>query len=379
MSARRPRTRSDSRPRGTRSPGGRPRRRCRRRPWSAPTAAWPRGSGTCTAGGCIARSTMIRAGRPVARVDRDAVLVGPGQGLQPVHVVGHRQRVAGPPAVRLVDVPRRPRACRRAAPSRPCGARPGSSMYSNEPRRPAPCGPRRQQASASSAWVAMTTASKRVAGAARRPDGDDVPVRVDVDDRVARPDGVRSEQRSTMRSTYDIEPPRDRPPRSALPRADQPMVVEEPQQVVDRELAGIRSGAGRPHGRRDRRQEVVAEAAAEAARVEEVAERRLERVAASSARRASRRSAGCQRTSANEPGWRPAHGRANQPPHPARAELHAACAAGRRQRHVARLRLDAEFGEKPDERGIRRLVVDDEPGIDREWAAGGHRRPTVLT
>ena len=57
----------------------------------------------------IARSTMTRSGRTrVARVDRDAVLDGARQRLQPVHVVGHRQRVARAAAVGGRDVPRGP-------------------------------------------------------------------------------------------------------------------------------------------------------------------------------------------------------------------------------------------------------------------------------
>ena len=40
-----------------------------------------------------------------------------------------------------------------------------------------------------------------------------------------------------MRSTYAIEPPLDRPPRQRVADADEAVVVEEAEQVVDREVA----------------------------------------------------------------------------------------------------------------------------------------------
>ena len=48
------------------------------------------------------------------------------------------------------------------------------------------------------------------------------------------------------------------------------------------------------------------------------------------------------------------------------AELHATGPAGGPEGHVARLRLDTELGHQPQERGVRDVVVDDEPHVDRE-------------
>ena len=42
----------------------------------------------------------------------------------------------------------------------------------------------------------------------------------------------------------------------------------------------------------------------------------------------------------------------------------------RSERHVARLGLDAEFIEEPDEARVRALVVDDEAGVDRQRSVG---------
>ncbi len=47
--------------------------------------------------------------QPPVRVDRCEELVRAREGLESVHVVGHGQLVAGPPAILLVDVPRCPR------------------------------------------------------------------------------------------------------------------------------------------------------------------------------------------------------------------------------------------------------------------------------
>ena len=80
-------------------------------------------------GWLIGRSAMIDSGRTRSPGLTDTQYCDrPGQRLQPVHVIGHRQLRARPRAVVLVHVPRARAAARRGQQrARRCGARPGWS------------------------------------------------------------------------------------------------------------------------------------------------------------------------------------------------------------------------------------------------------------
>ena len=55
----------------------------------------------------------------------------------------------------------------------------------------------------------------------------------------------------------------------------------------------------------------------------------------------------------------------------ATGELDAAALVVDAHAHLGRARLDAQFAEQPPQVRIRTVVVDDEPGVDREHVAGG--------
>ena len=128
------------------------------------------------------------------------------------------------------------------------------------------------RSSAWSAWVAMITASNR----SRAPSA----VRT-VTPAASRATSVTADPARTEPGRQGGHDPidvahraaRDRPPLERIAVADQAVVVEEAQEVVDREVEDP-LGAGGPDGGRDRDEEVVAEARPVAAVVEEVAERR---------------------------------------------------------------------------------------------------------
>ena len=107
--ARRPRSRSGSRPRGTRSRGARRRSTCRDDPGAARSAACAASDRNVYSGWLNSRGEdHVLVADEVAGIDRDEVLGRTRQRLEPVHVVGHRDSRAGRVARGLVDVPRRP-------------------------------------------------------------------------------------------------------------------------------------------------------------------------------------------------------------------------------------------------------------------------------
>ena len=182
----------------------------------------------------------------------------------------------------------------------PCAARRGSSSSRTRRVLPAP-GSLRPAAGQGIVRVGRQhDGIERVAGAGRRSDRDVVGGPIDGDDRVA----------GTHRlATEPLEDPlhvghgaaRDRPPLQGPSHTDQAVVIEEAQEVVDRELEDpIR--CGRPDRGRDRDQEVIPECPRRIACRQ--GSRRGSRVR-SCCRRVARahrdRTAGCRRTSANGP------------------------------------------------------------------------------
>ena len=230
----------------------------------------------------------------------------------------------------------------------------------------------RSSARASSAWVAMTTASNVSCVPPAVRTTTPAPLARDIDDRVAGPDRVRADP---VQDPLDVghRAARDRPPLERPADADEPVVVEEAQQVVERVVAGSRSDGGRPHGGRDRHEEVVAERMPEPHLVEVVAERHRRWRSAVVEPTPGRpgRSAGCPGSSRQWPGRIAARRLGEPAPGAARAELDVACPARRAEAHVARLRLDAELADHPQERRVGDVVVDDEAHVD---ARPAHRR-----
>ena len=204
-------------------------------------------------------------GRRVARVERHAVVDGPGNRLQPVHVVGHRQRGARPAAVvepsTFQDARARglggrtpPSVCRTTRLveySKPPSARARAASASASRRR------------ASSAWVAMTTASKRSRAEPAVRTVTPAPSRTTATTGSPRPHGP-GRQAADESLDVGLRPTRARRAIAAPAVADQAVVVEEAEQVVDRELEDA-VGDRRPDRGRDREQEVLAECPAVAA------------------------------------------------------------------------------------------------------------------
>ncbi len=165
-------------------------------------------------------------------------------------------------------------------------------------------------------------------------------------------------------------PAGDRAPGVRLAEADQTVVVEEPEQVVDRVLQRAPGRRG-PHGGRDRDEEVVAERGPEATVGEVLAEGHARRrgpvedrprvaVEAQDVGEHPEVAGACREAPLGEEAARAA-----------RPELHVAGPAGGRERHVARLRLDAELVEQAHQARVGRLVVDDEPGVDVDRSGRG--------
>ncbi len=146
-------------------------------------------------------------------------------------------------------------------------------------------------------------------------------------------------------------------------------MVEEPQEVVDREVEDP-CRRRRPDGRGDRDEEVVAEARPEPEVVEVVAERRpgrgsrvepLPRVAVEAQHvREHAPVAGSKRRSRR---GQPATATAG-------AELQVTPAARQAERHVAGLRLHAKLRHQFQEPRVRDVVVDDESHVDGKRTFG---------
>ena len=193
--ARRPRSPSGSRPRGSRSPGGRRRTTCRRWPWSSRTPACASSVRNVYSGWLNSRARITRSSRTWSPgLTETKYCVGSRKRLQPVHVVRHREGVAGPPAVGLVRRSTRPRPRRcRAGSGRRCAARPGCGCTRSRRGRVRS----RASASPSSAQrvvgvgghddgVEPLASRRRPCGRSRRTGRAD-----DVHDRVAGPDRAR--------------------------------------------------------------------------------------------------------------------------------------------------------------------------------------------
>ena len=145
-------------------------------------------------------------------------------------------------------------------------------------------------------------------------------------------------------------------------------MIQEAQQVVDREVDGPRRTC-RPHRGRDRQQEVAPERRPVAAVLHEVAQCRVRAGACESLARPP--------IEAHDVGQQPKvrrasdRGRFREPaPDATRAELEPTRATRRAKRHVAGLTFDPELGQHPDERRVGPLVEDDEAGIDGHGAVG---------
>ena len=300
-----------------------------------------------------------------ARVDGGEPLGLAGQRLQPVHVVGHRDLAPRRVARRLVDVP----------------AGPGAGAARHDPRvrvqdhlvavvLEAPKGvalravrvPQERERGVrvrghDHGVVSLVRAGGRADLRGLRP----VHVADHVHHRIAGADGSGGKRRQ---EAVHVGPgaARHGPPGVRPAHADEPVVVHEPQEVVNGVLQRP-PGCGGPDGRGDRHEEVLAEMAAEATVVQVLAQGEAGLV------RSVQDGAGVpveaedvrEHAQIRGPGGEAALGEeaAGTP----RAELHVAGGARGAERHVAALGLHAQLVEQAHEARIRGLVVDDEPGV----------------
>ena len=186
----------------------------------------------------------------------------------------------------------------------------------------------------------------------------------DAGHRVARADG-------TLRHPFQdalhvgLRAPLDGAPGMTLPEADEAVVVQEAQQVVDGEVHDLRC-RGRPDRRDDRHQEVIAEGDAVAALVEEGAQGLARPTVFVEATACHAVEAPDVRDHAPVGDVQEARRLREHATRPERAELEAAGTAGVPQRHLRGLGLHAQLSEQPGEARIGGLVVDDEAGVDGE-------------
>ncbi len=295
-------------------------------------------------------------------------------------MIGHRERLAGSGAIVLIDVPRPPR-CRSGRASR--SVRVEHDVIAGVVEPPQDIALARVRVDSAGAVCRRRGRPSRRRRIARRYPASVRTVTPVADRGIAAttgsPDRTASRgSAATSRSTYDIEPPTIVRHWRALPYPIRPMVIEEPQEVVDRELEDpVRRGG--PHRRGDRGQEMISEAWTIALLVVPLAERRARR------RRpidpGSRVPIEAQDVGDHPPvGWSGERARPGEEPAGApRTELDTTGPAGGSQRHLTRLRFDPEVGQQPDERRVRVLVVDDEPGVDRQQAVVRVSTATVLT
>ena len=214
----------------------------------------------------------------------------------------------------------------------------------------------------------MTTASKRCVLAIGRAHGGTERVAGDGLDRAPGTDRA-GRQRGDDPIDVGLRAALDDAPLQGPAATDEAVVVEEVEQVVDRELEDTLGSRGPDRGR-DRDEEVVAEAAAVAMLVEELPEGRPARLRGveDGPRVAIEAGDVEEHAPVSRPQERGRVGEEATPP--AGAEGQVAGAARRSERHVARLRLDAELRQQADEARVGVFVVDDEAGVDRDRPVG---------